>query len=881
MSASQQPAELSRYPHRSGYRRRLHLLYMLLAGFQLLTIAASLFVSYRLEKYYSRALASDAEWNTRRHQLAELEQLAVSANTPDKEALESGEWEGEQSRIRYAGSIFLQRSDQLIHDLKQSPDPESQTVLPDAMSLPQTMGAALHEADQVFEVYQSGDVKQVEAHLIYTDRAFARVKLALGNLREDTFRFEEDNVRKQAEVARGLRKGNVLVGSLALLLVVGVVLYSRRLYHQIQANEAELLAERAALERRVQERTTELRTEIEERKRIESFDRSRNQLLEMVAQNEPVAEILKRLADALEEHRPQCTAVIWLVGDSAASSICRGSLESKVRQLSPAALQESPMAIAERDKKVVIMADLRGEEGSAAGELAGRRGLGAWWAAPVIRSGDAVWGTVSMVFSQPCEPGERDGDMLQAAARIAGLAAEHRHMHGELLRQAQYDQLTGLPNRVLCEDRLQQAIARSRRHGRTIALLCIDLDDFKLVNDTYGHVFGDALLKQVSTRLSSHLRSSDTLGRMGGDEFLMIAEEVASGRAVEVIAANLLATMAEPFLIDECELRVSASIGAALYPADGLTADQLQRHADHAMYRAKEQGRNQYQMFSLAMSWELQQRRNIEIELQKALEGNRLEVWYQPQFDREGSLSGLEALLRFHHPSLGMISPDRFIPIAEESGLIVNIGDWVLQEVCRQSLSWQAEGLAPVRIAVNVSASQFSRDDFAQNVAHIVRARGLAPGLLEIELTESLVMSNIKDSARQMRALKDLGVHLSIDDFGTGYSSLSYLHQLPIDALKIDRSFVEHITEPAGTLAIVQAIVALARKLGLHVIGEGVETKEQLSVLHETGCDFVQGYLFSKPVPAAATGRLLAEKRSVRDLMLQARAAEVGGPGLS
>jgi diguanylate cyclase (GGDEF)-like protein len=833
------------------------MLYTLLAVFQLLTIGASLFISYRLERYYSGTLDSHELWNSRRHKLSELEQLAIAASMPSRDALEAGDWEQEQRSLHYAASLFCQRAQQFSAEVKQSNDPQSKSVWPDLDSLNESMKKLGDQADQAFAAYQSGDAKQLDAHLMYADRAYGRVWLALGNVRDDIYKSEEDNLKQQELMGRRVRQRNSVLQVFALLLLVAVILYARRLYRQVRATDEELLAQREALEQRVHERTRELRNEIEERKRIEKFDSIRNHLLEMVTQNEPVEKILELLAQAVEDHRPGARMMIRLP-DAGKPAICSRTTSALMGELGEEILDASPAGMAKQNNRVTIMEDLLAETTPRLIRgLAQTTGLRAWWGSPITMGGGSPCGTVSLLFSEPSAMKERDQEIMTMATRMAGLAIENCHIHEELLRQARYDALTGLPNRVLCEDRLRQAIARARRHGRRVAVLCLDLDNFKLINDTYGHIFGDLLLKQIGVRLLARLRTSDTLSRMGGDEFMVILEEIKGVRAVEHTAANLLRTLSEPILIDGLQVQVTGSLGGALFPGDGVTPDQLQRHADHAMYRAKDRGRNQFQMFSFAMSHELEQRQKIEAELERALETGRLELWYQPQYTRSGELSGLEALLRFDHPALGLIAPERFIAIAEESGMIVRIGDWVLREVCRQSLEWQRQGFDAVRIAVNVSPLQFTRFDFAETVSEIVLESGLRPDLLELELTESLVMGNIEESARQMRALKNLGVHISIDDFGTGHSSLSYLHRLPIDTLKIDRSFIERINEPGGTLAIVQTIVALARNLDLRVIGEGVETEQQLETLRAAGCDFVQGFLFSKPLPAASAVDLL------------------------
>ncbi|MGZ4823350.1 MAG: putative bifunctional diguanylate cyclase/phosphodiesterase [Terriglobales bacterium] len=422
-----------------------------------------------------------------------------------------------------------------------------------------------------------------------------------------------------------------------------------------------------------------------------------------------------------------------------------------------------------------------------------------------------------------------------------------------LAHQAYHDSLTGLPNRVLLDDRLAQAIARAHRDGSRAAVLCIDLDRFKQVNDTFGHHVGDLYLKEVVARLNSRVRASDTLARTGGDEFTAVISDFTSPTTPAKVAEALLSTLHEPLVIQECPLPATACIGIAIYPDDAADADNLRKAADQAMYRAKSRGRNHFECFSADARDAL----DIQKHLRKAIEQGGFEIVYQPQFFKDGTIACVEALLRFRHPTLGMIPPSRFIPIAEESGLIVPIGDWVLRQVCRQSVEWRQQTDISLMVAVNVSALQFNRIDFADSVAKILTDTGADPSRVELELTESLVMNNVEDSARQMQSLKMLGVQIAVDDFGTGYSSLSYLHRLPINTLKVDRSFVEKIAEPGGTRPIVETIMSLARSLNLRTVAEGVETPSQLQIMRELGCDLIQGFLFSRPIAASGVLEML------------------------
>jgi diguanylate cyclase (GGDEF)-like protein/PAS domain S-box-containing protein len=438
---------------------------------------------------------------------------------------------------------------------------------------------------------------------------------------------------------------------------------------------------------------------------------------------------------------------------------------------------------------------------------------------------------------------------------------ERQKMHDQLVHQANHDILTGLPNRALLETRIQETLAHAKRHGRKAALLCLDVDRFKQINDTYGHSVGDECLKEISRRLASRVRPLDTVARAGGEEFSVLLHEIADLSDGEQVAADLLESLKVPFRTDGLSIEFSASIGIAVYPTDGQDHEILWRNADMAMYRAKHSGGNQYLSMSSEISASVSEANEIELHLRRALKEGGLVLHYQPIFGEHGELRALEALVRLQHPKFGLIAPEKFIPLAEEVGLIIPIGNWVLNEVCRQSTVWRENSLPPVMMALNVSPLQLNRFDFASHVVEVLAHYKMSPHLLGIEVTESTVMRNISDASRQIEILARSGIEFSVDDFGTGYSSLGQLHRLPVQTLKIDRSFIERITEENGTYAIVQAIIFLAHSLNLKVVAEGVEREDQLASLQELDCDMYQGYLFSPPVPAAAAATLLRDGR--------------------
>jgi diguanylate cyclase (GGDEF)-like protein/PAS domain S-box-containing protein len=438
-----------------------------------------------------------------------------------------------------------------------------------------------------------------------------------------------------------------------------------------------------------------------------------------------------------------------------------------------------------------------------------------------------------------------------------------KRYEAELEVRARYDLLTGLANRALLQDRIEAAIALAGS-GSAVWVATLDLDHFKYVNDTLGHDAGDEMLKAVAARIQAAVGRADTAARTGGDEFVLVLP----GRADEAEAAAtvraVMEALAAPLRLHGQDLVMTGSAGLAAWPVDGLDAAALIQHAEVAMYRAKDLGRNAVQFYTPAMNARARERMALEGALRSALAHGEFELYYQPQVDLlSGSVVGLEALIRWRHPSLGMVRPDRFIHLAEETGLIVPIGAWVLRTACRQSRAWERAGYGAIRIAVNLSARQFAQPGLVADIERVLAETGLAPGCLDIELTETLVMEDVEGAIRTMGELKGMGVKLSIDDFGTGYSSLSYLRRFPVDVLKIDRSFVRDITSSEDDAAMVSAIIELARGLRMRVIAEGVETEAQLDYLKRRGCDEVQGHVYARAAPGADVEALLRTGRRV------------------
>lgn len=439
-----------------------------------------------------------------------------------------------------------------------------------------------------------------------------------------------------------------------------------------------------------------------------------------------------------------------------------------------------------------------------------------------------------------------------------------RHAAQESIRQlAYYDPLTRLPNRTLLQDRVEQALVAAERDGKQVALLFVDLDHFKTINDSLGHFAGDQLLIQVAQRLVECVRRMDTVARLGGDEFVVLLSETTLEGA-GAVARKMLASVAYPYQIDQHRLSITPSVGISLYPQDGSDFESLLKHADTAMYRAKESGRNAYQFFASEMNVAALERLVLENSLRQALERGEFVLYYQPQVDvASGSIVGAEALIRWKHPEIGMVSPGKFIPVAEVSGLIVPLGEWVLREACRQNRAWQAAGLPPICVAVNISSVQFRGGKLEESVRGVLADTGLAAEWLELELTEGTIMSDADATIDTLHRLSAMGIRLAIDDFGTGYSSLSYLKRFPIDRLKIDQSFVRDIVTDPDDWAIASAVISMGHSLRLDVIAEGVEHAEQLEMLRHQGCDEVQGYYFSVPLPADEFSELLRQQKFV------------------
>ncbi|MGV8943548.1 EAL domain-containing protein [Thermomonas sp.] len=598
--------------------------------------------------------------------------------------------------------------------------------------------------------------------------------------------------------------------------------------------------------------------DITDRKLEERLEKDRGVVLELVAHNKPMPEILARIINMIEAQIPGARSSILLLEDG---RLCFG-----VAPHLPEAYSESLIGLsigpaagscgtACYTGEIVVTEDIATDPlWNDYRQLALPHGLRACWSMPISSSEAGVLGSFAIYQDHPCRPSPRDLEFMGTTARLAAVAIEHRLLTDQLSHQAQHDALTGLPNRLLFQDRLHQALALAERHHQQLAVLYMDLDRFKQVNDTMGHSSGDALLCQAARRLEACIRKSDTLARLGGDEFVVLITELHDAQDAMRVATKLIDALRIPFQIEGHELFVSVSLGISIYPGDGLTGETLMANADAAMYRAKEKGRDNFQWFAREMTVMAKERMSLEGQLRRALELGQLSLHYQPQCNANGDIHGFEALMRWEHPTLGLVPPIRFIPLAEDSGLIIVMGEWALREACAQAVAWREAGHAFLRMSVNVSAVQFRRLDWVDTVRRALRDTGLAPEALELEITESLLLQSISETSANLIELRKLGVGVAIDDFGTGYSSLSYLHKLPVTTLKIDQSFVRDIGEESiegqEDAPIIRTIIALAHNFGMSVVAEGVETETQRKLLLRLGCESLQGYLLHRPLTA-------------------------------
>jgi len=607
--------------------------------------------------------------------------------------------------------------------------------------------------------------------------------------------------------------------------------------------------------------------DITERKSQQLQLESERRVLEAIATGSSLPEVLDLLCRLVEEQSGWTLCSVHLLGQDS------GHLELAAAPSVPAELRNAMARVpvgpragscgaAAWGRQQVIVSDLAGDPlWQELRSTTRSNGLRACWSLPIPGGLNPVLGTFTVFIREPRDPSPAETALTARITNIAKIAIE-RHESEQRIRQlAHYDALTGLPNRAQFNQVLDHALSRAQRAGTSVALLFVDVDRFKNINDTLGHDVGDRMLREVASRLRQCLRTSDVVARFGGDEFIVMLEDVPDSEHAASVAAKVLEAIAQPLAVGDRELHVTASIGISAYPADGGDLHALQKHADIAMYRAKEQGRNNWRYYSPQADTHSLERLTLETQLRRALEREELVLHYQPKQDIvSGRVTGMEALVRWQHPDHGLVAPADFIPLAEETGLIVPMGKWVLRRACEDTAQLvRAHRMGALRVAVNLSAPHFSDDHLIELVSETLREFGVEASLLEVEVTESMVMRNAEHAARILARLKDMGVHVAMDDFGTGYSSLAGLKRFPIDTIKIDRTFIQGLPGDNDDATLTKAIIAMAHSLRLKTVAEGVETREQLEFLRGHDCDAIQGYYFSRPLPFDALVAMLRE----------------------
>ncbi|WP_166268900.1 putative bifunctional diguanylate cyclase/phosphodiesterase [Marinobacter caseinilyticus] len=596
----------------------------------------------------------------------------------------------------------------------------------------------------------------------------------------------------------------------------------------------------------------------------EGINLLRQEVLESVASGESVNSVMDLLCRRVEALAPEVVCTVLLVDEDGRLRHCAAPSmrEDYVQAIDglPIGPSAGSCGTAAWRGEVVEVTDIAHDPlWENYRELALSHGLAACWSSPITMKNGHVAGTFALYFREPRGASPFHREMVQACLHLCLLAFESEESKQQIYQLAFYDPLTDLPNRSLLWDRAQQSLKRLARERQPLAVLILDLDRFKTINDSLGHSRGDYLLKTVAKRLEQCLRPRDTLARLGGDEFVMLLPGMGSSQAI-VVAEKLLASLAVPVMVNTTEVTPTASIGISIAPDDGTDFDTLQKHADLAMYKAKAEGRNTFRFFRPQMNDAVIKRLEMEVALRKAITEKQFVVYYQPQINlKTHELHGLEALVRWRHPELGLVSPASFIPLAEESGLISQIDQQVLEAVCQQRQRWSEQGITVDSVSVNLSVADFKYADVTENVRRVLQRYPLPPESLTLEITESLMLNSAENTLATLESLRALGVKLSVDDFGTGYSSLSYLKRFPVNELKLDRSFVRDLSDDPSDRALANAIIHLGDTFKLTVVAEGVETREQLDTLIDMGCGVAQGYYFAHPMPVDAITHWLTD----------------------
>jgi diguanylate cyclase (GGDEF)-like protein/PAS domain S-box-containing protein len=666
-----------------------------------------------------------------------------------------------------------------------------------------------------------------------------------------------------ADMARGFRavERGILESGKAAIGLQEIIVDARGVEKWLLSTKAPLRNERGAIVGIVG-----IARDITERKILDGLRDNEAKIMEMIAVGAPLEAVLDQVARHIETQMSGIACSILLL-DEEAVHLRHGAAPSLASayvktidgiEIGP---EVGSCGTAVYRRESVIAADILTDPlWTNHRDVALAYGYRSCWSTPIFSQHGAVLGTFASYSKTVREPNESDVRIIDRGSRLAGVAIERKKAEDRIQFMATHDALTKLPVRALFKERVNQAMAQARERGGRVSVAFVDIDNFKLVNDSLGHGAGDELLKCVAGRMAASVRPSDMVARIGGDEFVILLGEPQEGEdGVAAPLQTIRDAIAMPMQIRGHSIRVTSSIGVANYPDDGGNAEMLLANSDAAMYRAKDFGRDNLQFYTPELNAEVQKKLLVREQLRNAIAASQFTLEYQPQVDlRTSRIFAVEALVRWNHPTMGRVSPAYFIPLAEEAGLIGQIGDWVLQTACRQNQAWREEGLAPITVCVNVSARQFGQSDWVSRVVDALERSRLDPGGLELELTESLIMQDVAKAVATMHCLRSLGVQFSIDDFGTGYSSLSALKKFPVGRLKIDKSFIHDIgAASTNDKAVAGAVISLGHKLDLRVIAEGVETTEQLAFLRDNDCDEMQGFFFSQPLAAPEIARLL------------------------
>jgi diguanylate cyclase (GGDEF)-like protein len=814
-------------------QRRMQRVFVLLVFLVTTVIGASLYVSYSLQKQQQRLLAFHARWEARRQTVSELLALAYGAGNSFHSSVELAE-------VRYASKILHDRLEQLASDSRADAPPAPEFL--DMLASASQLNAQFCDLAATYFEHRSQQRSELaNTYYVDTDAIFSRLQWSLIGLQGEISR-QEDNEREE-ETHHGTilrdRKLAIEISALFPLLCCGIYYFRLRRQWKESGRLADALLreadhERTRLEEQVRLRTSELEGALLERTRGEQLNRSRNEVLERVAQSQPLTEVLASIAQLVEANISSACS-IYLNLDGTVCSVGEFTHWEALAELKPD----------EGEAVHVIF------PGHAMAPLLDQAAAG--WAI-AYQCGNSGCGFLLITLNLPRTPSSHELSIIATAKQMCFLVAEHYGLQADLQWRALHDSLTGFWNR----DAGVEALARHMEKEAAGAVISLDLDHFKAINDNYGHHVGDQALKELSERIRQELQPDDYAFRTGGDEFIVVLDHVSEMGEAETRAEQILATIRQPVAISGMVKSLTASMGVALFSSGEGDPDSVQVNADFALYHAKSLGGNRACCYRPELRKDFERRKQIAEALRQDL-GAAIRMEYQPQVSSSGEIRCFEALLRYQHSTLGALRPDEVVSVAEEFGVMEILGEEILRRVCSDLREWTEAGVDYVRVAVNISATQLQAKNFVGRLAQLLEEHGIEPGWLEVELTESAAVSNLELCVHQLHALRRLGVAISIDDFGTGYSSLTYLQRLPIDVVKIDRSFTAKLMSDRGTHAIVSAVSQLAHQIGFEVVAEGVEEREQAERLRLLGCDRLQGYLFSRPLPFAHVAEWIEE----------------------